>query len=116
MSADDLDLEAFRERLLARRDALERTRDARSDASKTVELDQQRTGRLSRMDALQGQAMAQASAARADDELRRIQQALARIDSGDFGFCIECDEPIGAGRLGADPAATLCIDCASRRD
>ena len=78
-----------------------------------VELDQQAVGRLSRMDALQVQAMALETSRRRKNELRRIAAALARIDEGDFGYCLECDEEIAARRIELDPAAPLCIECAS---
>jgi DnaK suppressor protein len=78
-----------------------------------VELDQQAVGRLSRMDALQVQAMAQETSRRRRSELRRITAALARIDEGEFGYCIECGEEIAARRLALDPATPYCIDCAS---
>jgi DnaK suppressor protein len=78
-----------------------------------VELDQQTVGRLSRMDALQVQAMAQETSRRRGNELRRITAALARMDEGEFGYCIECGEEIAARRLALDPAAPYCIDCAS---
>jgi len=110
----DIDTDTQRARLIARRDTLNRDREVREEAASTVELDQTRNGRLTRMDAIQGQAMAQASQARAEDELRRIAAALARIDAGDYGYCRHCDEPIGAGRLNADPSAALCITCAER--
>ena len=84
------------------------------DAAKTVELDQSRLGRLSRMDALQGQAMSQAVNERRQVELQKISAALRRIDSGHYGYCIKCDESISQKRLEFDPAAPLCIDCASR--
>ena len=116
MTDGDIDTEYFRERLLERRATLEATRGERTEAGRTVELDQQRTGRLSRMDALQGQAMAQASAARTQQELQRIAAALHRIDAGEFGRCRDCDEPISKGRLEADPSVPLCIRCASRYD
>lgn len=116
MSTDDIDPERFRQLLEERRSALRETRAARHEAGQTVELDQQRTGRLSRMDALQGQAMARASEERGVQELQRIEAALARIDGGEYGLCLECDEPIATGRLEADPAAPLCIRCASRYD
>ncbi len=114
--SDEIDVEHFRQRLYERREALAATRAERTEAGRTVELDQQRTGRLSRMDALQGQAMAQASEARSQQELQNIEAALARIDRGEYGFCLECDEPIGVGRLEADPAVRLCIRCAGRYD
>ena len=78
-----------------------------------VELDQTRVGRLSRVDALQGQAMAQEQHRRRQIELARIEAALQRIDQGEFGWCLECSHPISVGRLQADPAAPLCVDCAS---
>jgi RNA polymerase-binding transcription factor len=46
-------------------------------------------------------------------ELRKISAALARMDSGDFGLCIECGKAIDRGRLEAYPYALECIDCAT---
>ncbi|KPV39192.1 hypothetical protein AN478_13025 [Thiohalorhabdus denitrificans] len=112
----DLDIDALRERLRARLAELEAGHEARTEASRTVDLDQARTGRLTRMDALQQQAMAQESNRRAQLEKQRIRGALQRIESGDYGYCVRCQEPIGAGRLEADPSATLCIECASDTD
>ncbi len=106
----------YRHRLLELRKAIESMEDSRRSSSATVELDQTRTGRLSRMDALQLQAMAKAGQARSQLELARIEAALTRIDQGLFGDCLECDEPIAAARLDANPVVTLCIDCASRRE
>lgn len=111
---DDIDPEALRAALLRRRETLAAGSDGRAEAAATVELDQQRTGRLTRMDALQSQAMAQATRQRAERELLRIDSALRRLDAGDFGDCLRCAEPIALGRLQADPAATLCIDCAEQ--
>lgn len=78
-----------------------------------VPLDQQAVGRLSRMDALQNQAMAKAQQVRRDIEAQRLLAALARIESGDFGDCEMCGEPIAPRRLELDPAAIRCISCAS---
>ncbi len=64
------------------------------------------------MDALQGQAMAQATQRRREQELQRIDAALKRLDTGDFGYCMTCDEEIDLRRLELDPTVTLCIDCA----
>lgn len=60
--------------------------------------------------------MAQASQAWAEEELRRLAAALQRIETGDYGFCAACDEPIATGRLDADPSTPLCIDCAEQAD
>ena len=83
------------------------------DARAVVALDQQSVGRLSRMDALQGQAMANEAQRRRDLELLRIEQAFQRLEDGDFGYCIECDAEIPLKRLEIDPAATHCVKCAA---
>jgi DnaK suppressor protein len=106
----------WRERLLALRDELERIADAGAEASAVVELDQAKVGRLSRMDAMQAQAMAQASAQRREQMLRGIDAALQRLDDGEFGYCQECAEPINPKRLEFDPTVLLCIDCASKAE
>jgi len=43
--------------------------------------------------------------------IRKINQALARIDAGEYGYCESCGVEIGLRRLEARPTATLCIDC-----
>ncbi len=43
--------------------------------------------------------------------IRKIDQALARIDSEDYGYCDKCGVEIGLRRLEARPTATLCFDC-----
>jgi DnaK suppressor protein len=83
------------------------------DSAQIVELDQSRVGRLSRMDAMQAQAMAQASGQRRERMLRKITAAIARIESDSYGECQSCDEPISRKRLEFDPTALLCIDCAN---
>ena len=64
------------------------------------------------MDALQVQAMAKAEQERRMARLRRVETALARIESGDFGYCVQCEEEVEAKRLEADPTMPLCIKCA----
>ncbi len=81
----------------------------------TVTLDQQSVGRLSRMDALQRQALAQATRRRREARRSRLKAALARIDEGEFGSCEDCGEDIAPARLKLDPTVTVCIDCASGR-
>lgn len=48
--------------------------------------------------------------------LKKISQALARIESGEYGFCDETGEPIGLGRLIARPTATLSLEAQQRRE
>ena len=108
--------EHFRRKLLAEREAILSMAATREDSTATVKLDQSAVGRLSRMDALQQQAMAQNTRQRSEQALLRIEAALRRCDSGDYGYCQECDEAIDPRRLELDPATTLCIRCASKRD
>lgn len=113
---DDSTLAQFRQRLTGLREELQALESTSRDAAETVELDQTRQGRLSRMDALQGQAMSQALLERRQLELQKITGALQRIVNGDFGYCVSCGEAIALPRLELDPAAPLCIDCAGRRE
>jgi DnaK suppressor protein len=106
----------MRQRLLVLRAELEAVLATGAESSQTVELDQSRVGRLSRMDAMQAQAMSQESGRRREQTLRDITAALARIDSGDFGFCRVCEEPISPKRLEFDPTAQMCIDCANKAE
>jgi DnaK suppressor protein len=48
--------------------------------------------------------------------LKKIAQALVRLDSGDYGFCDETGEPIGLARLLARPTATLSLEAQQRRE
>jgi DnaK suppressor protein len=109
---DDLDPNFFKGMLEERLSAIQAGREAQRREGAPVELDQTKVGRLSRMDAMQQQAMAQASARRTELEARRIRTALDRLRSGDYGYCVKCEEEIAEGRLRVDPATLVCIDCA----
>ena len=113
---DVSELERFRQRLLQLQQDLRDLKESAAAAARVVELDQSRVGRLSRMDALQGQAMSQEQGRRRELELRKVAAALRRLDKGEFGDCVTCGEPIAVKRLEMDPAATLCIACASRAE
>ena len=78
------------------------------------DLDQQRIGRLSRMDAMQQHAMEDETGRRREKELQRIAAALDRIESDDYGYCTACGEPIAVKRLQNDPGTPMCIFCAQR--
>jgi DnaK suppressor protein len=103
----------FRQLLLKLREDLLSTSEVRDKASDTVHLDQQSVGRLSRMDALQGQALAKAGKERAERQLKMIEAALMRIANDEYGECMECGEPINPKRLEIDPTTLYCIECAS---
>lgn len=81
-----------------------------SDAE-TVELDQSKVGRLSRMDALQRQQMALETKRRHENKRRAVAGALRRIETGDYGFCFVCGTAISEERLSVDPTLTRCRDC-----
>lgn len=105
-----------KDRLLTLRAELESVTATGDESAAVVELDQSRVGRLSRMDAIQVQAMAQASSQRRAAMMRKISAALKRIDDGEYGLCQSCDLPINPKRLEADPTALMCIDCANRSE
>ncbi len=109
---NDIDLQYFKKRLEERLEEIIAAQESRKKEVAPVELDQTRVGRLTRMDAMQQQAMSQAAARLADLELQRIQSALGRMQSGDYGYCIICDEEIAEGRLRFDPSILTCISCA----
>ena len=110
---NDAETLRFRSLIEARLAALAEEDALGAEGQKTVELDQQAVGRLSRMDALQVQAMAKATQARRDAEARRLRAALVRIEEGEFGYCEDCGEEIVHGRFELDPAATRCVGCAA---
>lgn len=112
----EIDYADARRRLLRLREELEAVASSNNESSQVVELDQSRMGRLSRMDAMQVQAMAQASGQRRAATMRKIDVALIRLDSADYGICRACDEEINAKRLEFDPTAILCIDCAEKAE
>ena len=99
-------------RLVARREELRALAAGSADSRQPVELDQTRVGRLSRMDALQDQAMALETQRRREAELTRIEGAMVRIAEGEYGACVSCGEDIPARRLALDPTLALCVDCA----
>lgn len=113
-SAPDIDTEAMKKRLLDRREELEHVIEARAETQTDAELDQQRIGRLSRMDAIQQQAMEEETGRRRDQEIDRIAAALQRIEEDEFGYCGVCEEPIAPKRLENDPATPICINCAAK--
>ena len=110
---DQDQIDELKAQLLKQQGALMDLEQTGTDAAAVVELDQTRVGRLSRMDALQDQAMSQERARRREIQLHKIASALKRIEHDDYGYCAECGEDIAFRRLVFDPATTLCIDCAN---
>lgn len=111
---NSVDLGRFRQKLLQLQQEL-KDEHVQKD-SQTVELDQSRMGRLSRMDALQIQQMALEAKRRSVRRLTAVEAALRKIDSEEFGYCVTCGENIPPARLDFDPATTQCVGCASERE
>jgi DnaK suppressor protein len=107
-------LQLFKTRLLERKAALTSVAHSAHEAAAIVELDQTRQGRLSRMDALQGQAMSIAAKNRRNQELANIDKALQRIEDGSYGYCLRCDNEIAARRLEFDMTVLYCVNCAEK--
>ncbi len=107
-----IDSEGARQRLAAKRAELEELSRLSQEARKPVELDQQSVGRLSRMDAIQQQAMAEAAERARKRDLARIDMAERRLAEGEYGYCLDCGEPIPDRRLEIDPMAERCVACA----
>ena len=112
MNLMSIDRDRVRSRLLALKAELEHPADSSAADRAPVELDQTSVGRLSRIDAMQVQAMALATDQRRKAELARVNAALERLNSDEFGYCEICGEPIAPARLDHNPAASTCIACA----
>lgn len=102
-----------RKALLARQEELAAEDAANADSTDVVEFQQDSVGRLSRMDAMQQQAMAQAQQRRRANERARIAAALERLEDGEWGYCVTCGEEIAEKRLAHDPSVATCVKCAS---
>ena len=108
-----IDVDKYEAQLQARKYELESDNAHAVESTSTVELDQTSVGRVSRIDAMQRQAMAKAGEQRRITELSRIGAALKRVKEDEFGYCVKCGDEIASKRLDFDPSAPLCIKCAS---
>ena len=70
-------------------------------------------GRLSRMDNIVNQSVAEAQLSKAKVRLVRLSEALKRVDEDEeFGLCLDCGDPIPMARLKAMPETEFCVECA----
>lgn len=106
----------IKKRLMTERDELQHDAKVTADERDVVVLDQTTVGRLSRMDALQNQAMQQETERRREVEIKRIDAALQRLNEDEFGYCVSCGEEIQPKRLEMDLATPVCVDCAHKAD
>ncbi|WP_120496509.1 TraR/DksA family transcriptional regulator [Kiloniella sp. EL199] len=111
----NINIEKVTTELEKRKTEISDIRAACQQSRDVVELDQSKVGRLSRMDALQSQAMSLESERRRQVELSKIETTLARLQNGNYGYCLRCGEEIQLKRLELDPTVTLCIDCATKK-
>ncbi len=111
-----IDLDAFRALLRDELTQLDESLRQAAASAGTVEPDQSGVGRLSRMDAMQQQAMAQELRARLVMRKRRLDAALARVQAGSFGSCCQCGEELDPGCLQHDPTIVFCADCLAERE
>lgn len=101
--------------LLRLRDQLKVLLSESTEQAQPVALDKP-IGRLSRMDEMQQQSMAQANRRATEQRLVQISAALLRIGHNQYGVCVVCEEGIGFGRLSARPEAPLCLSCQTERE
>ena len=101
----------FRERLEGLTKEINEDLSASKDSAGIVELDTS-IGRLSRMDAMQNQQMVLELRRRQENQLLRIQNAIKRVDQGQYGLCGKCKKPIAEERLEASPDVVMCVRCA----
>lgn len=97
--------------LIQLRKTLQKTLQTTAELAQTVELDQAAVGRLSRIDAIQQQAMATAQKRRNELRLKQIAVALTTFEDDSYGECKICGEPIGYRRLCARPESPCCVPC-----
>ena len=61
-----------------------------------------------------GHVLSEAMSEETMDSLKRVQGAMKRVDDGTYGKCSKCGEMIDTDRLGIDPTAELCMNCAKK--
>ena len=111
---NEKEISHFKQKLLTLRQELQEQEELSKSQKETVELDQTRMGRLSRMDAMQLQQMALEDARRREQQLVKIEGALRRIEVDEYGECYVCGEDIDPRRLNIDPTHTRCIECVDK--
>ncbi len=111
---DSINLGVYKKKLLQLKKDLQAVEVTGNVSAKPVTLDQSSVGRLSRMDAMQMQAMSLETKRRRSLQLQRIEGALKRIEKDEYGYCLKCEEEIQEKRLDFDPSVFLCISCANQ--
>lgn len=105
-----MQIEEFRQRLVAMQHEIESLREQTARDSRPVDLGLP-IGRLSRADALQMQGMAQMNRRQQDIKLQQVKVALAAVCDGSYGSCRSCRKPIDIARLEVRPESPFCVAC-----
>jgi DnaK suppressor protein len=108
------DTAAWDARLRELKASLQQQLEETRDSAKPVDLGES-IGRLTRMDALQQQQMALATRDRLRKRLQAVSAAIARLEAGTFGECVDCGESIEPRRLEARPESFFCLPCQRSR-
>ena len=108
---NETELEQFKRRLISLRAELQNPEESSKEATKPVDMDQAASGRLSRMEVMQAQLIAEEPARRRQRQLGKVEGALRRIEAGDYGNCFICGDELDSRRLSADPTTTRCVKC-----
>jgi DnaK suppressor protein len=105
-------LDRYRQRIVEELKNIDDLTASAAEDARPVALDQQSVGRLSRMDAMQRQAMAAETQRRRQHRRLQLLRTLSRMDNDEYGYCMECGDEIPDGRLDIDPTFHLCVKCA----
>lgn len=73
-------------------------------------------GRLSRMEAINEKSVNEKAVANAENKVQSLEEALHRLEKGEYGECLVCEEPISKARLKVIPESAVCLNCASARE
>ncbi|MDE0095564.1 MAG: TraR/DksA family transcriptional regulator [Gammaproteobacteria bacterium] len=117
MKLTDADITAIRDQLLSRRLTLEASATSHRDAvARTGHIERGGVDRGDESNQVVESGIEITQADRAVYELSLVNGALARLENGEFGICVDCGESIGSARLLANPIAKRCLACQSRRE
>lgn len=112
---DDIDFNFYKNKLNARRLLTLEEMDKIKQASAPVAPDNS-IGRLSRMDAINQKSIFEVSMKNYRQRIELIDKALLRINSKEYGFCLNCEEFIGDKRLSSVPESPFCIKCMENKE
>jgi DnaK suppressor protein len=71
-------------------------------------------GRLTRMEAIGEKGVNEAMLSKSKARLIRLENAIKRIETGNYGICVKCNKDIPIGRLEAVPEALICVNCSGK--